>query len=172
MSNFWRRMLHRNGTFVPPAPPTRTRRQVKTDFRRKTGRSGPFFHQSERFGAIQAVDEKINKCTLSERSKGTFCGLQKGANFCHPARFWLTWIRLRFSEIPWAYLLPSWPKKEEDITLNVYKVSLKKGKGICGLFLFQMSDFAFSHMFWNQNFKPVSSSLDFDDGHFFITMGW
>ena len=41
-----RRLLHRNGTFVPPAPPTRTRRRVKTDFRRKTGRGGPFFHQS------------------------------------------------------------------------------------------------------------------------------
>ena len=41
-----RRLLHRNGTFVPPAPSTRTRRRVKTDFRRKTGRSGPFFHQS------------------------------------------------------------------------------------------------------------------------------
>ena len=38
----WRRLLHRNGTFVPPAPPTQTRRQVKTDFRRKMGRSGPF----------------------------------------------------------------------------------------------------------------------------------
>ena len=37
------RAEHRNGTFVPPAPPTRTRRRVKTDFRRKTGRSGPFF---------------------------------------------------------------------------------------------------------------------------------
>ena len=41
-----RRLLHRNGTFLPPAPPTQTRRRVKTDFRRKTGRSGPFFHQS------------------------------------------------------------------------------------------------------------------------------
>ena len=34
-----RRLLHRNGTFVPPAPSTRTRWQVKTGFRRKTGRS-------------------------------------------------------------------------------------------------------------------------------------
>merc|ERR1739844_827531 len=34
-----RRLLHRNGTFVPPAPSTRTRWQVKTDFRQKTGRS-------------------------------------------------------------------------------------------------------------------------------------
>ena len=34
-----RRLLHRNGTFVPPAPSTRTRRRVKTGFRRKTGRS-------------------------------------------------------------------------------------------------------------------------------------
>ena len=38
----WRRLLHRNGTFVPPAPPTRTRLRVKTDFRRKSGRSGRF----------------------------------------------------------------------------------------------------------------------------------
>merc|ERR1712051_1132936 len=38
-----RRLLHRNGTFVPPAPPTRTRWRVKTDFLRKTGHSGPFF---------------------------------------------------------------------------------------------------------------------------------
>ena len=34
-----RRLLHRNGTFVPPAPSTRTRWRVKTDFRQKTGRS-------------------------------------------------------------------------------------------------------------------------------------
>merc|ERR1719234_142208 len=33
------RLLHRNGTFVPPAPSTRTRWQVKTDFWQKTGRS-------------------------------------------------------------------------------------------------------------------------------------
>ena len=32
-------LLHRNGTFVPPAPSTRTRWQVKTGFRQKTGRS-------------------------------------------------------------------------------------------------------------------------------------
>ena len=37
------RLLHRNSTFVPPAPPTRTRRRSKTDFRQKRGRSGPFF---------------------------------------------------------------------------------------------------------------------------------
>ena len=30
-----RRLLHRNGTFVPPAPSTPLRRQVKTDFRQK-----------------------------------------------------------------------------------------------------------------------------------------
>ena len=55
-----RRLLHRNGTFVPPAPPTR--RQVKTDFRRKTGRSGPFFHQSGRF---QGVEQAKFRCRRS-----------------------------------------------------------------------------------------------------------
>ena len=34
-----RRLLHRNGTFAPPDPSTRTRWQVKTDFRQKTGHS-------------------------------------------------------------------------------------------------------------------------------------
>ena len=34
-----RRLLHRNGNFVPLAPWTRTRRRVKMGFRRKTGRS-------------------------------------------------------------------------------------------------------------------------------------
>ena len=34
-----RRLLHRNGNFVPLAPWIRARRRVKTGFRRKTGRS-------------------------------------------------------------------------------------------------------------------------------------
>ena len=59
-----RRLLHRNGTFVPPAPSTRLRRQVKTDFRRQWAVAGPFFHQSGRFqgvnnqnfGAVAAVN--------------------------------------------------------------------------------------------------------------------
>merc|ERR1711894_380085 len=48
-----RRLLHRNGTFVPPAPSTRLRRQVKTDFRRKWAVAGPFFHQSGRFQGVR-----------------------------------------------------------------------------------------------------------------------
>ena len=43
--------------------------------------------------------------------------------------------------------------------LQKYRVSLKKGTlAILGLFLFQKSDLAFSHVFWNQNFEPISSS--------------
>ena len=38
-----RRLLHQNGTFVPPAPLTPLRRQVKTDFRRKMGYRGAVF---------------------------------------------------------------------------------------------------------------------------------
>ena len=42
---------------------------------------------------------------------------------------------------------------------DIYRVSLKKGTFlILFLFLFQKSDFTFSHVFWNQNFNPVSSS--------------
>ena len=41
----------------------------------------------------------------------------------------------------------------------MYRVSLKKGTFlILFLFLFQKLDFTFSHVFWNQNFEPVSSS--------------
>ena len=59
-----RRLLHRNGTFVPPAPPTRTRRRVKTDFRRKTGRSGPFFHQSGRFQGVERAKFRCRRSHL------------------------------------------------------------------------------------------------------------
>ena len=38
-------------------------------------------------------------------------------------------------------------------------MSLKKGNiAIFVLFLFQKLDFTFSHVFWNQNFEPISSS--------------
>ena len=41
----------------------------------------------------------------------------------------------------------------------MYRVSLKKGNiAIFVLFLFQKLDFTFSHVFWNQNFEPISSS--------------
>ena len=44
-------------------------------------------------------------------------------------------------------------------TSSLYRVSLKKGTFlILFLFLFQKLDFTFSHVFWNQNFEPVSSS--------------
>ena len=59
-----RRLLHRNGTFVPPAPPIRTRRRVKTDFRRKTGRSGPFFHQSGRFQGVERAKFRCRRSHL------------------------------------------------------------------------------------------------------------
>ena len=59
-----RRLLHRNGTFVPPAPPTQTRRRVKTDFRRKTGRSGPFFHQSGRFQGVERAKFRCRRSRL------------------------------------------------------------------------------------------------------------
>ena len=48
-----RRLLHRNGTLVPPAPSTPLRRQVKTDFRRKWAVAGPFFHQSGQFQGVR-----------------------------------------------------------------------------------------------------------------------
>ena len=48
MRSLSRRLLHRNGTFGPPAQLIFTRRRLKTDFRRKTGRS-------------QAVYESIQK---------------------------------------------------------------------------------------------------------------
>ena len=51
-----RRLLHRNGTFVPPAPSTRTRWQVKTGFRQKTGRS-------------RAVCESIRKIPTGETTE-------------------------------------------------------------------------------------------------------
>ena len=42
---------------------------------------------------------------------------------------------------------------------NIYRMSLKKGTFLISfLFLFQESDFTFSHAFWDQNFKPNSSS--------------
>ena len=59
-----RRLIHRNGTFVPQAPPTRTRRQVKTDFRRKPGRSGPFFHQSGRFQGVERAKFRCRRSRL------------------------------------------------------------------------------------------------------------
>ena len=59
-----RRLLHRNGTFVPPAPPTRTRWRVKTDFLRKTGRSGPFFHQSGRFQGVERAKFRCRRSHL------------------------------------------------------------------------------------------------------------
>ena len=41
----------------------------------------------------------------------------------------------------------------------MYRVSLKKGTlAIFILFLFLNSDFDFSHVFWNENFEPVSFS--------------
>ena len=41
----------------------------------------------------------------------------------------------------------------------MYKVSLKKGTLVIFVsFLFHKSDFTFSHMFWNRNLEPVSSS--------------
>ena len=47
----------------------------------------------------------------------------------------------------------------EFINSEIYRVSLKKGTfAIFVLFLFQKLDFAFSHMFWNHNFEPGSSS--------------
>ena len=48
-----RRLLHRNGTFVTPAPSTPLRRQVKTDFRQKWAVAGPFFHQSGQFQGVR-----------------------------------------------------------------------------------------------------------------------
>ena len=42
-SALWRRLLHQNGTFVPPAPSTRLCQQVKTDFHLKMGRSEALF---------------------------------------------------------------------------------------------------------------------------------
>ena len=59
-----RRLLHRNGTFVPPAPSTPLRRQVKTDFRRKWAVAGPFFHQ---FGRFQGVKRPKFRCRRSRR---------------------------------------------------------------------------------------------------------
>ena len=59
-----RRLLHRNGTFVPPAPTTRTRWRVKTDFLRKTGRSGPFFHQSGRFQGVERAKFRCRRSHL------------------------------------------------------------------------------------------------------------
>ena len=41
----------------------------------------------------------------------------------------------------------------------MYRVSLKKGTlVVLALFLFQKSDFTFSHVFWNQKFALFSSS--------------
>ena len=38
---------------------------------------------------------------------------------------------------------------------QIYRVSLKKGNiAIFVLFWFEKSDFTFSHVFWNQNFRP------------------
>ena len=55
-------------------------------------------------------------------------------------------------------------KKEKENLLiansisEFYRVSLKKGTlAVFALFLFQKSDFAFSHVLWNQNFEAVSS---------------
>jgi hypothetical protein len=59
-----RRLLHRNATFVPPAPPTRTRRRVKTAFLRKTGRNGPFFHQSGRFQGVERAKFRCRRSHL------------------------------------------------------------------------------------------------------------
>ena len=43
--------------------------------------------------------------------------------------------------------------------MYIQGVSKKKGTFlILFLFLFQKLDFTFSHVFWNQNFEPVSSS--------------
>ena len=80
MNNFlagvlWRSLSHRNGTFEPPAPPTRTRRRVKTDFRRKTGRSGPFFHQ---FGRFQGVRRPKFQCGRSRQFDFSRCTPETG----------------------------------------------------------------------------------------------
>ena len=70
-----RRLLHRNGTFVPPAPSTRLRRQVKTDFRRKSAVAGPFFHQS---GWFQGVRRPKFRCGRSRQFDFSRCTPETG----------------------------------------------------------------------------------------------
>ena len=70
-----RRLLHRNGTFVPPAPSTRLRRQVKTDFRRKWAVAGPFFHQS---GQFQGVRRPKFRCGRSRQFDFSRCPPETG----------------------------------------------------------------------------------------------
>ena len=70
-----RRLLHRNGTFVPPAPSTRLRRQVKTDFRQKWAVAGPFFHQSGRF---QGVRRPKFRCGRSRQFDFSRCPPETG----------------------------------------------------------------------------------------------
>ena len=77
-----RRLLHRNGTFVPPAPSTPLRRQVKTDFRRKWAVAGPFFHQSGRFQGVRRPKFRcgrshqfdFSRCTPETGRFGRFSG--------------------------------------------------------------------------------------------------
>ena len=57
----------------------------------------------------------------------------------------------------------AWEENNNNMTIwqtnKQYRVSLKKGTFLIWfLFLFQKSDFTFSHVFWNQNFEPVSFS--------------
>ena len=98
-----RRLLHRNGTFVPPAPPTRTRRRVKTDFRRKTGRSGPFFHQSGRFQGVERAKFRCRRSRLFGFSRrwpesgrfGRFSGPRGPKwrfHFLQPSIPFFTWV--------------------------------------------------------------------------------
>ena len=70
-----RRLLHRNGTFVPPAPSTRLRRQVETDVRQKWAVAGPFFHQS---GPFQGVRRPKFRCGRSRQFDFSRCTPETG----------------------------------------------------------------------------------------------
>ena len=69
------RLLHRNGTFVPPAPSTPLRRQVKIDFRQKWAVAGPFFNQS---GQFQGVKRPKFRCRRSRQFDFSRCPPETG----------------------------------------------------------------------------------------------
>ena len=54
-----RRLLHRNGNFVPPAPWIRTRRRVKTGFRQKTGRSRAVYESIRKISTGKIIEISV-----------------------------------------------------------------------------------------------------------------